>query len=734
MDEFDGHYDSVIKTITDLSDQRHVKICVSSRPLLAFEMAFNGKPSLKLQDLTFDTIREYTKKQLSHLVQQHVSPNGKEQQRAEGLLRMIVQRADGVFLWAVIATREVRDGLQGMVDLDELARAIEVLPPELEDLFMLVLKRIKLAFRRDAAKFLQIVLFMVSEDDDLDLCRLHLISSQQELQDAPFICDDVPMSELTEACRTLQTRLLSHTAGLLELTPRLKSGKSYYKGKDWDPISYTGVDFIHRTVRDFLTNNNEGKSFLSDYGLSETQVHICMARGTLAHLTQHSQGDAVAYRHWPHPMFYPFQDVLLRHVSIAERLSGSAQSKFVQSLDYASLARGYTLSLSSTAFPNYEASMKDVAGTLVDIVGMAAAVGMTIYVCEQLGLSVSSAGYYPRLPDLERYSTSRATPGTLSWKMLDQLPDETPCGDTLFGRSTYRQALGKCLQWEESTPVNLSPDDQTEIHPLAESYILCCCRPTSIDLVRILLKAGANPMVRVRATDRVRPMDRAQPMYPRSNLFHEMNESITFWERWLRLLRTMRSYYMEANGKSGGILFGKYHLDRGLTLSAIFDVTKALLAHGADVNYQLEDDYLSTDCFLKRQGLANNSFRFDLRLSCSAMFLLEECFNKEPQFREFAVAVSPLIATPTRRIVAIYGPRDPKNKYGPAPRIKIPSADESKLWPMIEKWEDTGDHRDRAALVTAMEEIWKFHHPHLYRNRSRGVKSSARNSTLMVDC
>ena len=48
LDEFDGPYDSVIKLITNVSDQEHVKICVSSRPLLAFEEAFNGNPCIRV--------------------------------------------------------------------------------------------------------------------------------------------------------------------------------------------------------------------------------------------------------------------------------------------------------------------------------------------------------------------------------------------------------------------------------------------------------------------------------------------------------------------------------------------------------------------------------------------------------------------------------------------------------------------------------------------------------------
>ena len=406
------------------------------------------------------------------------------------------------------------------------------------------------------------------------------------------------MSELTEACHTLQTRVLSHTAGLLELTPRTQGPPLYYcKRKDWDPIAFTKVDFIHRTVRDFLIDNHEAKSFLSDYGLSEAQVYLCMARGTLAHLVQHSQGDAVTYQHWPHPMLYPFGHVL-RHVSIAERLSGCAQSKFVQSLDYASLVGGDTIAEEHTTYHGpYRPYRKTVIGTLIDIVGMAAATGMMIYVCEQLGLPVSSAGYYPRLPDLEEYSTSRTAPRKLAWKMVDQLPDTTPRRETLFGSSIYRQALGKCLQWDESTQVNSLPDDQTDNHPLAETYILCCCEPISIDLVRILLKAGANPMVRVL------PMDPG----PNPGLVSdpEFLEGCSFWDSWLILLREMRDNYKDAHGKSRGLLFGKRHLNRRVTLSDIFDVTKALLAHGVDINHKVPNYYGRSDSFLKRRGLAN---------------------------------------------------------------------------------------------------------------------------------
>ena len=590
-----------------------------------------------------------------------------------------------------------------MVDLDELAQAIEVLPPELEGLFMLVLRRIKRAFRRDAAKFLQIVLFTQDQDRDdmqyLDLCKLYLISSQEELQDAPFVFENFTMSELTEACRTLETRLLSHTGGLVELTPRVECTQEYCKRKDWDPISFTRIDFIHRTLRDFLVDNNEAKSFLSNYGLREAEVHLCIARGILAHLAQHSQGDAVTYQKYLHPMLHPFQNVL-KHVSIVERLSRSAQSKFMQSLDYASLVRGDTVHR-YVGESECLAFWKNVGGTLVDIVGMAAAVGMTIYVCEQLDLSISSAAYCPSLPDLEGYSKSRAKTRCLSWERVDQPTDTNLRALTVFDTSDYRQALSKCLRWAGVTQANSCPDDQTEKRSLAESYMLCCCQSIHIsmprlDLVRMLLKAGANPMVRVRPTDwQTRSLT---------------DSTRSFWEKWLQLLNDLRFNYMIAYGKSGGLLLSKRDLNQHVTVGDIFDITKALIAQGADINCQMDHRMENYIC-LKRPDLADGRFGFDLEFSSSAMFLLEECFNREPEFRKFAVAIRPLVESPTRKMSRINATS--RLDSPPWATVDLTSAEESNLWPLVEKWEITGHPKDRDALVTAMEQIWEVHYPPL---------------------
>lgn len=43
--------------------------------------------------------------------------------------------------------------------------------------------------------------------------------------------------------------------------------------------------------------------------------------------------------------------------------------------------------------------------------------------------------------------------------------------------------------------------------------------------------------------------------------------------------------------------------------------------------------------------------------------------------------------------------------------MELSRADESKLWPLIEKWESTGHDKGRVALATALEQIWKNRYP-----------------------
>lgn len=709
LDEFEGREDTVIEMIQALAGQAHVKICLSSRPLPIFEEAFNFGPGLRLQDLTFDTIRGYAKKQLSPQIQKRASLNKKDGYLAEELFTRIVERADGVFLWAIIAIRDVSDGLRGFADLNELTQALEHLPSELESLYIRMLHSIKSPFKHDATYFLKVALY---QDNDwlscMDLCRLHFSRSNRGLKDAPFPYEEIATNELVEKCHSLETSLRSHTVGLLELkrlNPPLhhphpyrripRQFRFYREWEDHDPILSTKIDFLHRTTRDFLLENDEAKSFLAQNGSSEAHVRLSIARGTLAQLAHFSQGEAkFADDEWPHPIFYPYHGALSQ-ISKAERLIGAAQARLMRSLDYESWARGYLVANDCRGrFGSTEAYMVEDPATSIDVVGMAAAVGMTFYVCEQLDLTVQSRCGSFSLPDLKKYSGNRATAATFSWSGGNQIRDIVTGSATRSASSRYRQGLGECLQWKADDQPSSPTDSHSKKHLLAESYILSCCTPACLDLVRILLTTGANPMVRVEP----------KPVGGYADIVGH------FWSSWLAYLCRLHREHLEPTGKSPGFLLDYEGKNMHVTVNDIFDVTKGLLAQGADINYQMELE-MDANLYLKRRcSLAQE---LGVGMIASAMFVLEECFNAEPEFREFAIEMEPLIERPIRKVDFVQLPeylyKEPKNYKVYCPRPCAKECD--MLWPLIEKWDDSGSRDDLDALKAAAVEVWRAHNP-----------------------
>lgn len=682
LDEIDGQYENIARMIKDLVGHTHVKICFSSRPLLVLEEAFSGVPGLRLQDLTYHSIRAYADGQLADLVQRRIVYKESDKNRVASLVDKIVSRADGVFLWAVIAIRDVCEGLQGMVDLDELAHAIDDLPAQLESLFMLMLRRIKPAYQRDAARFLQIALhagYLASLL--LNLCTLYFINSQRDLADAPILYQELSLAEIIEACQTVQTQLLSHTTGLLELNS-LQTRRNRREPDDWptlqEPVLKLRVSFLHRSARDFLLQNEEARSFLARKGFAKGEVHLAIARGTLALLAQFSgrEGPFSAYR-----LFH----AALKHISIAERILGAAQSHLMRSL-----VDNFHTQVFSNPTPALEVfkTRVDKNEITIDVIGLAARVGMALFICEQLGITEVSGDHITNLPNRSSYNVGH---GTLTRLRPKQSMDANEDQVAQKLSSRYRQALSRSWQVElhaehqsrPNVPLSdraiCSPASGSQTGPksaeygFAETYLLSCCDPytSSYDLIRSLLHAGANPMAK------------AKMKYK--------GQFECFWQKWLRFL-------------CAKYIWSKVGSRKGPTPGTAFEVTKALIAHGADINTRLESTYISCLYHYLTSYVQLEHSPFDLEFDGTAMFVLAECFSKESEFLNFAAEMESVILRPTRRILAIV-PRDlPRLRL---PQVAVSSQDCESLWPLVERWESTGYERDMTALQTQLGHLWR---------------------------
>ncbi|KAL8688993.1 MAG: hypothetical protein Q9218_005229 [Villophora microphyllina] len=709
LDEFDGPYESVVTILTKLANQGNFKICFSSRPLLLFEKAFDAMPGLKLQDLTYDSIRHYAESRLHDSLQERVSDNEPGRHQAEYLVDTIVERAEGVFLWAVIAVRDARAGLQDLVELDELVETIDSLPSELEELFMLMLNRIKPAYQRNAARFLQITLhttlgapdYGVWRTDRLTLCRLYFIHLQRDFDDRPFSHDKFATSDVAEACRTMRIQLLSHTAGLLELTPKHAPSDDDESEDDEsddllaheEPILSTKVAFLHRTARDFLTENEKAKSFLARKGYTMAQVHLAFAKGALAEVAQFSgqKRSRIAYN-----VFL----AAMQHISYTERLVGVPQSHLMQSLVEESYLVRYTTAQDvqarflDDAFKE-PALMVDENGVLIDVVAIAAKVDMVLYIREQLGISSMSRNPVPDLP--------RPANACVKRKTLVQLRSTRPSySDGSVGKqahkldsSSYRQTLRKYFR-AYFDPVHQSsseishPDTEGDvaqtvseltIDTLAETYLLSCCNTSCHETVRTLLHAGANPMVK----------------FISDLKFHPHAKLHCFWGFWLRHIGISFK-----NRRSGRLRFDEETSGPNLTATTDYNTTKTLLAYGADYDMSVGSILDTLYIFSQPSGLV---------LSIRAMFILEQRFNNEPDFRNFAAEVRSLGSKSTREFLSIAPSRNDGNSKR-LPSVSLSPGECDTLWPLVERWESTFHRGDREAFKSGMERIWKAHQSH----------------------
>ncbi|OTA70031.1 hypothetical protein K449DRAFT_321145 [Hypoxylon sp. EC38] len=152
LDEFDGKHDDLIKLIKGFMDTPSVKICVASRPLSAFERALKGKPSLMLEDLTFDDIREYvtsrfrSDREFSKLQEDDGS-------FAEDLIREVVQKASGVFLWVDLVVTSLLEGITFGDRVSDLRKRLDQLPSELGELYDRILHNLDSFYHEHAAQY-----------------------------------------------------------------------------------------------------------------------------------------------------------------------------------------------------------------------------------------------------------------------------------------------------------------------------------------------------------------------------------------------------------------------------------------------------------------------------------------------------------------------------------------------------------------------------------------------------
>jgi hypothetical protein len=97
LDEYAGNHSDIIEIFQGAAKFDHVKICVSSRPMVAFDRAFKSAPGLMLQNLTFADIQLYVENSF-HNDERFRELEMEEPGLGLEMARQVVSKASGVFL------------------------------------------------------------------------------------------------------------------------------------------------------------------------------------------------------------------------------------------------------------------------------------------------------------------------------------------------------------------------------------------------------------------------------------------------------------------------------------------------------------------------------------------------------------------------------------------------------------------------------------------------------------
>jgi hypothetical protein len=242
LDEYDGRPTDIIDLMELLRNSPQIKICVSSRPWNEFDASFGVVNPWKLyiHDLTKNDIRLYVQETLGK--DRNFRDLRDTDDRCPDLVEQIVNSAEGVFLWVFLAVRSLLEGLTNADRVVDLQNRLREIPTDLETYFERILSTVDRRYRQQMSHTFIVTLeahqnlpllcyWYMDEDDSENIFRLEVRPT---------------MSKTVESrINQMQKRLNARCKGLLEA--RLQPDPD-------DPtraFSYQ-VDFLHRTVRDFL--------------------------------------------------------------------------------------------------------------------------------------------------------------------------------------------------------------------------------------------------------------------------------------------------------------------------------------------------------------------------------------------------------------------------------------------------------------------------------------------------
>ncbi|KAJ4412498.1 hypothetical protein N0V82_008768 [Gnomoniopsis sp. IMI 355080] len=282
----------------ELSQGTKIKLCLASRPdPHILETRLSQYPRLRLQDLNYQDLLAYAKG--------HIDLSGVDLSieiwHWRKPINYLVEKAEGVFLWLILATKSINEGLENGDDAALLRERIERFPKGLDSLYQDMWERVgadnPLQYRQTAALYFKAQLqWQITHWSLVNLRLLILVLATTSLNDEILDSLDDPSKLVSQdimlrKCQEVEKRLNVYCFGLTEVVPGERyetkevANRSWY-GRKYDSVFHHAhnrrLQFIHRTARDFLTDTEMGAKVLAFDTTSNYAVHYRLVKAYLA--------------------------------------------------------------------------------------------------------------------------------------------------------------------------------------------------------------------------------------------------------------------------------------------------------------------------------------------------------------------------------------------------------------------------------------------------------------------
>jgi len=268
--------DAIIELVFSLQMAPKIKFCVASRPEPAFKRRFSNYPSLRIHELTTSDLRLYAEHELSAPLAGRL-----DWDEAPRIIETVVRRAEGVFFWLVLVIKSLRRGLANGDSQSEIEARLRTMPADLARLFEDMWLRLNEdcdIYRQDAAFYFHLVLAsnklhpgacLFSYGRKISIFDLAVAKDDTIQSTVAEISETVSLDLLKQKCECVVRDLDTRCGGLLQPRPALDSDRSDDPDAQFLEIyCKMGVDFVHRSAYDFISDTPTGQSILRAQNLT----------------------------------------------------------------------------------------------------------------------------------------------------------------------------------------------------------------------------------------------------------------------------------------------------------------------------------------------------------------------------------------------------------------------------------------------------------------------------------